>query len=48
MQIYIFVTKYGQHHKNFVSITGHQQEKSVSNTGITTPQSHKKKEKLLY
>lgn len=48
MQIYTFVTKQGQHCWNFVPITGHKQENSVSNTGITTPQSPKKKEKLLH
>ena len=41
MQIYTFVTKQGQHYWNIVPITGHKQENSVSNTGITTPQTPK-------
>jgi hypothetical protein len=48
MQIYTFVTKQWQYYKIFVPNTGHKQENSVSNTGITTPQSPKKKEKLLH
>lgn len=47
MQIYTFVTKQGQHYWNFVPITGHKQENSVSNTGITTPQSPKKERKTF-
>lgn len=48
MQIYTFVTEYRHQTKYFVSNTGQKQLIFVSNTGITTPQSPKKKEKLLH